>query len=562
MSEKDIENLTLESYENEFSFKENKSNLIISFNRIAFIFFIFLMVCLIYSIKIFYLGSLNSTISAKKNYSSKANFRADIVDKNGNFIAKTVNTLTVGIRPNLIINEKKLLINLKLILPGKDFSDIKKRIKKKKYFRIQRELRQDQIERLRNLGDKSIEFEEQITRIYPQQNLFSHIIGQIDDNNIGISGIEKFFDYELKKRNEPLKLTVDTDIQFLIREELIKAKEIFQNIGSASILMDVNNGNILSLISLPDFDLNKRKDIKDVNYINRATKGVYELGSVFKTFTFAAGLNEGEIETQTQFFDLEKKIWCAGRPIGEYDEKMPTDLTAEEILIRSGNIGSVRIGQKVGIERFKFFLEKIGVLNKIEFDIEEVGNPISSRWGKCKLATASFGHGITTTILQLAKGYSIIANGGFDIKPTLIRKKENKKIEKKRLLKEGVSKKVNNVLRKIVSTKEGTAEFANVNGYEVGGKTGTAQKSINGIYSKNKVNTFVAIFPTSKPKYVLVVLLDEPKPNKEYVYYYRDGRSPYKGNWRNTAGWTSVEIAGKIIEKIGPILATKYVEPN
>jgi len=470
MSEKDIENLTLESYENEFSFKENKSNLIISFNRIAFIFFIFLMVCLIYSIKIFYLGSLNSTISAKKNYSSKANFRADIVDKNGNFIAKTVNTLTVGIRPNLIINEKKLLINLKLILPGKDFSDIKKRIKKKKYFRIQRELRQDQIERLRNLGDKSIEFEEQITRIYPQQNLFSHIIGQIDDNNIGISGIEKFFDYELKKRNEPLKLTVDTDIQFLIREELIKAKEIFQNIGSASILMDVNNGNILSLISLPDFDLNKREDIKDVNYINRATKGVYELGSVFKTFTFAAGLNEGEIETQTQFFDLEKKIWCAGRPIGEYDEKMPTDLTAEEILIRSGNIGSVRIGQKVGIERFKFFLEKIGVLNKIEFDIEEVGNPISSRWGKCKLATASFGHGITTTILQLAKGYSIIANGGFDIKPTLIRKKENKKIEKKRLLKEGVSKKVNNVLRKIVSTKEGTAEFANVNGYEVGGK--------------------------------------------------------------------------------------------
>ena len=326
--------------------------------------------------------------------------------------------------------------------------------------------------------------------------------------------------------------------------------------------MDVNNGNILSLISLPDFDLNKREDIKDVNYINRATKGVYELGSVFKTFTFAAGLNEGEIETQTQFFDLEKKIWCAGRPIGEYDEKMPTDLTAEEILIRSGNIGSVRIGQKVGIERFKFFLEKIGVLNKIEFDIEEVGNPISSRWGKCKLATASFGHGITTTILQLAKGYSIIANGGFDIKPTLIRKKENKKIEKKRLLKEGVSKKVNNVLRKIVSTKEGTAEFANVNGYEVGGKTGTAQKSINGIYSKNKVNTFVAIFPTSKPKYVLVVLLDEPKPNKEYVYYYRDGRSPYKENWRNTAGWTSVEIAGKIIEKIGPILATKYIEPN
>ena len=562
MSEKDIENLTLESYENEFSFKENKSNLNISFNRIAFIFFIFLMVCLIYSIKVFYLGSLNSKILQKKIYASKTNFRADILDRNGNFIAKTVNTLTVGIRPNLIIDEKKLLINLQLIFPDKDFSNIKKRIKKKKYFRIQRELRQDQIERLRNLGDKSIEFEEQITRIYPQQNLFSHIIGQIDDDNNGISGIEKFFDYELKKRNKPLKLTVDTDIQFLIREELIKAQEIFKNIGSASILMDVNNGNILSMVSLPDFDLNKRQDIKDVNYINRATKGVYELGSVFKTFTFAAGLNEEEIELETPFINLEKKIYCAGRPIGEYDDEIPTDLTAEEILIRSGNIGSVRIGQKVGIERFKLFLANIGVLNKIEFDIEEVGQPIPFRWGKCKLATTSFGHGITTTPLQLAKGYSIIANGGYEIKPTLIENSKSNIIEKKRFLKEGISKKVNGVLRKIVSTKEGTAEFANVSGYEVGGKTGTAQKSINGVYSKKKINTFAAIFPTSKPKYVLIVLLDEPEPNKEYIYHYRDGRPPYKGNWRNTAGWTSVEIAGKIIEKIGPILATKYIELN
>ena len=562
MSKKDIKNLTLEIYENEFSFKENKSNLNISFNRIAFIFFIFLVVCLIYSIKIFYLGFSNPEILQKKMYANTTNFRADIVDSNGNFIAKTVNTLIVGVRPNLIIDEKKLLINLQLIFPSKDFSNIKKKIKKKKYFRIQRGLRQDEIERLKNLGDKSIEFEEEITRVYPQQNLFSHIIGQIDDDNNGVSGIEKFFDYELKKRNVPLKLTVDTDIQFLIREELIKSQEIFQNIGSTSILMDVNNGDILSMVSLPDFDLNKRKTIKDVNYINRATKGVYELGSVFKTFTFAAGLNEGEIEPETPFIGLKKKITCAGRPIGEYDDKIPSDLTAEQILIRSGNIGSVRIGQKIGIEKLKLFLENIGVLNKIEFDIEEVGQPIAFKWGKCKLVTASFGHGITTTPLQLAKGYSIIANGGYDIRPTLIKEDNNKKIQRKRILKEGVSEKTNQILRKIVSTKEGTAEFANVSGYEVGGKTGTAQKSINGIYTKNKVNTFAAIFPTSKPKYVLIVLLDEPKPNKEYIYYYRDGRSPYKGNWRNTAGWTSVEIAGKIIEKIGPILATKYVELN
>tara|TARA_Y100000590_G_scaffold455423_1_gene604054 strand:- start:18125 stop:19816 length:1692 start_codon:yes stop_codon:yes gene_type:complete len=563
MNKKDTENLTLETYENEFSFKENRSNLNISFNRIAFIFFIFLMICLIYSIKVSYLGLLNSKISPKITNFNKVNHRADILDNNGNFIAKTVNTLTLGINPNLIIDEKKLLINLQLIFPEKDFSNIKKKIKKKKYFRVQKELQQDQIEKLKHLGDKSIKFEEQITRIYPQKNLFSHIIGQIDDENNGISGIEKFFDYELKKKEESLKLTVDTDIQFLIREELIKFQDIFKNIGSAAILMNVNNGNIISMVSLPDFDLHKREVIKDVNYINRATKGVYELGSVFKTFTIASGLNEEVIEPETEFKDLPKNITCAGRPIREYDEKIPSNLTAEQILIRSGNIGSVRIAQRIGIEKFKSFLVNIGVIDKIEFDIEEVGQPISFRWGKCKLATSSFGHGITTTPLQLAKGYSIITNGGYDIRPTLIKNLSLEKKIRKKILKDGVSEKMNLILRKIVSTKEGTANFANIKGYEIGGKTGTAQKSINGIYSKNKVNTFVSIFPTSKPKYVFLVLLDEPKTNKNYVYHYKDG-SGWKqtGTPYNTAGWTSVEVAGKIIERIGPILATKYGELN
>ena len=562
MTETNKENLTLVDYENEFSYKANKSNLNISFNRIAFIFFIFLMICSIYSIKAFYLGSLHSKQKIKNIDQVKTNFRADIIDHDGNLMAKTVNTLTVGINPDLIINEKKLLINLQLIFPDKDFNEVKKKIKKKKYFRLEKQLSQKQIEKLRFLGDKSIKFEEQITRIYPQQNLFSHILGQIDDGNNGVSGIEKFFDYELKKKAEPLKLTIDTDIQFLIREELLKAKKIFKNIGSAAILMNVNNGHIFSLISLPDFDLNKREDIQDLNYTNKVTKGVYELGSVFKTFTLAAAFDEGIIEPDTEFKNLEKKLTCAGHSIEEYDKKMPSKLTAEQILVRSSNIGSIKIAQKLGIEKFKLFLEKIGILNKIEFDIEEVGQPLDFIWGKCKLATSSFGHGITTTPLQLAKAYSIIVNGGYDIKPTLIKKDFKESDQRNRILKEEVSKKINPILRKVVSTDEGTAHFADVEGYQVAGKTGTADKARYGGYSKDKINTFVSIFPASKPKYILLVLLDEPKPSKEYVYHYRDGRSPYKGNWRNTAGWTSVEITGKIIEKIGPILATKYIEVN
>ena len=562
MTKIDKEKLILENYENEFSYKVKKSNLNISFNRIAFIFFIFLMICSIYSVKVLYLVSLNSTIKQVKITEIKKNFRADIIDKNGSFVAKTINTLTVGINPNLIIDEKKLLINLQLIFPDKDFTNVKKRIKKNKYFRLEKKPSQNQIDRLRLLGDKSIRFEEKIIRIYPQQNLFSHIIGQIDDENNGVSGIEKFFDFELKKRNKPLKLTVDADIQFLIREELIKSKEIFKNVGSASILMDVNNGNILSMVSLPDFDLNKREEIKDLKYINRATKGVYELGSTFKTFTLAAALDEEIIKSETKFKNLEKKLYCAGNTIEEYDKKMPSDLTAEEILIRSSNIGTIRIVQKLGIEKYKLFLKKIGILDTIKFDIEEVGKPINFKWGKCKLATSSYGHGITTTPLQLAKAYSIITNGGYDINPTLIKKDFNTIGERKRILKPKVSKEINPILRKVVSTKEGTAEFANVPGFQVGGKTGTAYISKNGVYTKDKINTFVSVFPTSNPKFVLLVLLDEPKASKEYIYHYRDGRQPYKGNHRNTAGWTTVEIAGKIIEKIGPILATKYIEAN
>jgi len=561
MNKDNSEIFVLENYESEFSYKKNKSNLNITFNRIAFIYFVFFMISIIYSIKVFYLGSLNSKIKIEKFLPIKKNYRVDILDNNGDFIAKAVNTQNAGIDPNSIIDEKKLLIRLQILFPDENYKKVKEKIKKKKYFRFKKRLTYNQIEELRLLGDKSIRFEEQITRLYPHENLFSHIIGQIDDDNNGVSGIEKYFDYELKTRKEPLQLTVDTDIQFLIREELIKFQQIFQYIGSAAILMNVNNGEILSMVSLPDFNLNKRQDIKDVNYINRATKGVYELGSVFKTFTIAAGLNEELIEPDTKFRDLPKKIKCAGRSIGEYDNKIPSDLTVEQILIRSGNIGSVRIGQKVGIEKFKSFLENIGVLNKIEFDIEEVGQPIPFTWGKCKLATSSFGHGITTTPLQLVKGYSIITNGGYDIKPSLIKKNLKKKEKRNRILKAEVSEKINPILRKVVSTKEGTASFANITGYEVGGKTGTAEKTKFGKYTKDKINTFVSIFPISKPKYILLILLDEPKLSKDYVYHYKDG-SGWKqtGTPYNTAGWTSVEIAGKIIEKIGPILATKYTE--
>ena len=551
----------IEDVEFQFQYQKSNSNLIIDFNRISFIFFIFFLISLIFSIHLIHLGSSNSSSveDIKKVTISKKLFRADIIDRNGKYVVKTVNSINIGINPSQVIDKKKLIINLRFIFPEKNFTEIKKKLDRGKFFWLEKKISDEKYEKLMRLGDKSIIPSESLIRLYPHRNLFSHIIGQIDDNNYGISGLEKSLDEKLKKTKDPIVLSIDADIQYLVREELKKFNQIFQVLGSAAILMDVNNGEIISLVSLPDFDPNQRKKITDKTFINRATKGVYEFGSVFKTLTLAAAFDDKIIEPETQFEDLPKNLTCAGFPIREYDNKIPSTLTAEQILIRSGNIGSVKIGQMVGEEKLKLFLSKVDVLKKIDFDIEEIGKPIEFNWGKCPLATASFGHGITTTLLQLAKAYSIIANGGYNVQPKLI--KETKKIKKKKILDQKVSEKILPILRKIVTTKEGTASLANVPGYEIGGKTGTAQKSISGIYTKKKINSFISVFPISKPKFVLAVMLDEPKLNENYVYHYRDGSNiKYKGTPYNTSGWTTVEVTGQIIEKIGPILATKYSE--
>jgi len=556
--------IIIEKNNNNFLYTRNKSKLNITFNRIAFIFFVFFLISIIYTIHLIHLGSRKANI-ANNNSKQALNTisRADIVDRHGRYIVKTVNSIDIGISSKQVINKEKLILNLKYIFPEKDYKKIKTKLEDKNFFYFEKKISDEAYEKLMKLGDKSIIPEEKLARIYPERNLFSHIIGQIDDNNNGISGLEKSLDDDLKNSQIPIKLTVDNDIQFLIRQELLRFNEIFKAKGSAAILMDVNTGEILSLVSLPDFDPNKREKILDKNFINRATKGVYEFGSVFKTFTLAAGLNAKIIEPETVFNDLPKSVSCAGFAIREYDNEIPSNLTAEQILIRSGNIGSVRIGQKIGQDKFALFLNKLGVLDEIKFDIEEVGIPLKFNWGKCPLATASFGHGITTTLLQLAKGYSIIVNGGYNINPSLIFSDEKKLKKKELILDKNLSEKILPILRKIVTEKEGTASLANVSGYEIGGKTGTAQKISSNGYSNKKINTFVSIFPTSKPKFVFALMLDEPKTNKDYIYHYRDGSNiKYKGTPFNTAGWTTVEVTGQIVEKIGPILATKYSEVN
>jgi len=538
----------------------------VSLNRITFLSFIFFSMILIFSIIIIFLS-----LSPDKNFFSEninQNFvkaRRDIVDRNGIIIARNIGIYSAGIRPQLTKNKEKLLLNLRLIFPELESNKIKNKLNNNKFFYLKRRLTEEEKTNLWLLGNKAIVFEKKKFRIYPQKNLFSHVLGQIDDNNIGISGIEKFFDQDLKNKNkEPvnssLSLTLDSNLQYLIRKELINAQADFNAVGSAALLMDVDNGEILSLLSLPDYDLNKRFSINEDIYTNKITKGVYELGSVFKTFTLAAALENNVINSNTMFKNLDNKIFCAGREISEHDE-LPKNLSAEQILIRSSNIGAIRIAQMIGIKKYKDFLNSLELFKKIDFDFEEIGTPLPFKWGKCKLATSSFGHGVTTTPLQLARAYAILGNGGYKIQPTILRKKINSPEQKIQIISSETSNTINSILRKVVANKEGTANFANIKGYEVGGKTGSALKSNDGIYTKKKFNTFVSLFPTSRPKYVLLVILDEPKPAPHFIYEFPNGYK-HKGEKRNTSGWNTVVVAGKIIEKIGPILAINNLQAS
>ena len=540
----------------------------VSYSRITFLSFIFLSLVLICSIKMIYL----SLSSEKFFYSQsvKNNFlknRRDIVDRNGTILATDVNLYDVGVRPKLLkdIEKKNLLIKLGLLFPDLDLEILKKKLNKNNFFWLGKRLTPQEKDQLWLIGNKAFEFNSRPSRIYPQRNLFSHILGQTDDINDGISGIEKSFDKDLrnnKKIKTSLNLTLDSNLQYLIREELIKAHQDFRSIGSAAILMNVNSGEILSLISLPDYDLNQRTSLESESYTNKITLGVYELGSVFKTFTIAAGLENKLINPNTIFSNLENSITCDKYTISEHD-KLPKKLNTEQILIRSSNIGAVRVAQKVGVEKYRTFLNSLDLLNVINFDLDEIGTPLPFKWGKCKLATTSYGHGITTTPLQLARAYAILGNGGYKIEPSLLQKKTIPAQKKEQIISEKTSNEINLMLRKVVSLNEGTANFANIEGYEVAGKTGTALK----YNSKEKLNTFVSIFPASRPQYVLLVMLDEPKPAPNFVYEFPPSEKfpngyKHKGENRNTSGWNAVVVAGKIIEKIGPILAINNLQAS
>ena len=318
---------------------------------------------------------------------------------------------------------------MRLNFPELPIDEISKNLNKKKYFRIKKRINQSEKEKLWALGEKAIKFEPFQARMYTHGNLFSHVIGQVDYDNYGVSGIEKYFDRELRNKDlidQPLRLTLDSNIQYIINKELNDAIKIFSASGGAALLMNVNNGDLISLISLPNFNINNRNTITDKKYINKITKGVYELGSIFKTFTVALALEHELVDTNTIIYDIPEKIKCSIHEITDI-KKHPNDLSVEDILVRSSNVGSVILAKKIGKEKYKEFINKTKLTKNPIIELEEVGVPHQLNWNRCKLETISFGHGITTTPLQATSLYAALINGGQIITPSLIKERETKK---------------------------------------------------------------------------------------------------------------------------------------
>ena len=560
MSKKFKKNKNYNTNQSSFYFEDyletNKKNKITKKNnfqdRIYILFFLFFSLILIFSIRIVHVSLNKIKIHSQENTLNKFNLlRRDIVDRNGDLISRNIISFHAAINPKLIKDRDNFLIKLRVNFPEISINEISNKLKKNKYFYLKKRISQDEKDRLWELGEKGIIFESFQSRIYTHANLFSHVIGQVDYDNYGISGIEKYFDKQLKDerlKHKSFKLTLDSNIQHLISQELSKAINTFDASGGASLLMNAENGEVLSLVSLPNFDINLREDVKDKKYINKITKGVYELGSIFKTFTIALALENDIVTPSTIIKDIPRSINCSRHKISDI-KKFPKDLSVEDVLIRSSNIGTLLIAKKIGEEKYKKFLDNTKILKSPDFQLEEVGSPIKFKWNKCKLETISFGHGITTTPLQAAAVYASLTNGGIIVKPTLVKKEKEK--ESKRLISNKTSEDLNKILRKVVTEEQGTASLANIDGYYVGGKTGTSQNYQN---QNENLNTFISIFPSEKPKYTLLVMLENPKVAKNLTYNYRGIK--IKGT-RNEAGWNSVYVAGKIIEKIGPILAIK-----
>jgi cell division protein FtsI (penicillin-binding protein 3) len=481
-----------------------------------------------------------------------ATARPDILDRRGEILATDVKTPSLFAEPRKLIDVDEAVELLTATLPDLDANEVRERLSSKRGFVwLKREITPKQQHEIHQLGIPGVGFLSENKRVYPNGSVISHEIGHVNIDNQGIAGIEKWLDGQglaalhlaglaTDRLQKPIELAVDLRVQFALRDELAKAREKFKAKASAGVILDVNTGEIVAMVSEPDYDPNNPREANDPTRINRLTTGVYEMGSTFKALTLAMGLDSGRINLSSTF-DARVPLRYGKFQINDYHAQRRV-LTVPEIFTYSSNIGTARLALSLGVEYHKAYLKKMGQLDRLRTELPESAEPIvPKRWGELNTVTIAFGHGLSVAPLQAVMGVAATLNGGLLIPPTFLKRSREEALGlAKQVLKPETSQKMRYLMR--LNAEKGSGSSANVRGYYVGGKTGTAEKVINGRYSKTKLLTdFMAVLPADKPRYLILIMLDEPQPTPETHGY-------------ATAGWNAGPTAAKVIARIAPLL--------
>ncbi|HET9335999.1 MAG TPA: penicillin-binding protein 2 [Sphingomicrobium sp.] len=484
--------------------------------------------------------------------------RGDIVDRDGQALAQTIDAWVIGLQPGKVIGNKlDLARKLHELMPEKDEAAYLQMLRSgRSFYYLRRRASPSLVAAINALGEPGLALQREPDRLYPQLSLAAHVVGYTDIDGKGNAGIERAFDEQLRdpeRRGQPITLSISSRIQQALEHELGAAMTTYSAKGAAGVIMDIHTGELLAMTSLPQLNPNAAGQGSPEARFNRATLGVYELGSTFKPFTVAMAMDAGVIKSMGQVYNCPNALHVAGRTIND-THPFGRACTVAEIMKESSNIGTAQIADQLGPTRQKEFLRKMGFLDKVNVELKERGRTLTpgNQWNQIETMTVGYGHGIAVTPLHLATGYATLFNGGIYRPATLLKVDKNHAPGKgHRVFSEETSYKMRALLRLVVT--EGTGKKADAPGYRVGGKTGTAEKLVGGRYVGNMVvTTFAGVFPMDEPRYVMVVMLDEPQPTAETFGF-------------RTAGWNVAPVVSKTVSRIAPMLGVrpdKRREPN
>lgn len=477
--------------------------------------------------------------------------RADIVDRNGVILATSLPTYSLYADPKRVVDSRGTARRLKRIFPDLSEADLLHRLKaNRRFIWLRRHLTPRQYQVVLSEGFAGLGVRKERRRVYPHGALLSHVLGFTNVDNRGLSGVERYFDKTLRGGDEPLALSIDLRVQHLVHEALTGAVRKFSAIGGAAMVMDVRTGELVAMVSLPDFDPHDPAAGRSKALFNRNTLGVYEMGSTFKIFNTAMALDTGTMGPD-DMVDARHPIKISRFTIQDYHAKARM-LSVREVFIYSSNIGSAKMAVQVGGERQQAFLAKLGLMKTPSLEIAEIGAPLyPKKWRPINTMTVAFGHGIAVSPLQIVNAVAGVTNNGLMVPATLLKRTSDEELHGRRVVSARTSRIMRSLMRLLV--EKGTGKNAEAPGYEIGGKTGTAEKaSRRGYRRKALLSSFIGVFPASKPRFVVFVALDEPKGTKETHGY-------------ATAGWVAAPVVREIVQQAAPLLGVAPVpeiDPN